>query len=717
MTIDLERDLNDAQREAVLHTEGPVLVIAGAGSGKTRTIVYRLAHMVEQGVAPEAILLLTFTRKAAQEMLARTGRILDRPIQGVTGGTFHAFAFSILRRNAHALGMDGGLTLLDRADSEDVMKQVRDGLGLGKGDKSFPKKGTLADLVTKSRNKEIPLDALMQDEFFHLTPYYEDVQRIADGYRDFKRAHGLADYDDLLFLLDELLAADESLRRELRQRHRFLMVDEFQDTNRVQARLVRHLAGAGGNVMAVGDDAQSIYAFRGANVANILEFPKTFPGTKIIRLERNYRSTQPILDVTNAILAGAQEKFDKTLYTENRDGPAPRLVQTLSDQTQAKQVVDRVIELSRRHPLHEIAVLFRAGYNAFPVEVALNKVGIDYRKYGGMRFHEAAHVKDVLAYLRLIHNPADRIAWARVLEPIKGIGPKTANRLVDALLDGDDKYLNTQKIKRPELAELLAELDLWRASDLRPAAAVEKAVAFYEPVLLAKYPDDYPRRQAGLDQLAQIATDYGALEVFLSDLTLDGDQDEQERPEDTLVLSTVHSAKGLEWNAVLVIDLVEDRFPSKKALQRADTMEEERRLLYVACTRARQSLTLFAPSTVYNRFNGMSEPTTTSPFIRELPAASIELWREGYAGGVKRVGGADMAADAPSTERTAPESPDDSTTAAPRAPRTKPEDMGFCRHRIFGQGKVVAEVPPNKYRVNFPGFGLKVIVGDYLEFL
>lgn len=286
MSIDFENELNEAQLEAVTATEGPVLVIAGAGSGKTRTIVYRLAHLVQQGVDPAQILLLTFTRKAAQEMLARAESILGRSLHGTSGGTFHSFAYATLRANAMDIGFDGGFTLMDRADSENVCKSVKDDLKLGKGDRSYPKKATLMDIITKSRNKELSIDAILEREAYHLTPYLDDFTEIADGYARFKRHHALVDYDDLLFLLDDLLEKNEPLRNQLQSRYRYIMVDEYQDTNLVQARIVRYLAGNKGNVMAVGDDAQSIYAFRGANVANILEFPQIYEGTKVVRLEK-----------------------------------------------------------------------------------------------------------------------------------------------------------------------------------------------------------------------------------------------------------------------------------------------------------------------------------------------------------------------------------------------------------------------------------------------
>ena len=705
MSIDFENELNDAQREAVQTTEGPVLVIAGAGSGKTRTIVYRLAHLVEQGVDPAQILLLTFTRKAAQEMLFRAETILGRPLTGTSGGTFHSFGYAVLRQNAQDLGFDAGFTLMDRADSENICKEVKDNLKLGKGDRSYPKKGTLLDMITKSRNKELTIEALLEKEAYHLSPYLEDFNEIAAGYARFKREHALVDYDDLLFHLDDLLTRNEPLRNQLQARYRYIMVDEYQDTNLVQARIVKHLAGNKGNVMAVGDDAQSIYAFRGANVANILEFPKIFEGSKIIRLEKNYRSVQPILDLTNEILKGAATKFDKTLYSDLKSDTLPEVVHPLSDQTQARLIVDQVLELGRKYMLHDVAVLFRAGYQSFPLEVALTRVGIDYQKFGGIRFHEAAHIKDVLAYLRLVRNPHDLLAWQRALDHIKGVGPKTVTKIYQAVHGRDEKYLGKMFKKHEMLKELFNELDVLRAMPPKPSAVLERILAFYQPILIEKYPDDYPKRQAGLEQLSQIAISYADMDQFLGDLSLDGDPDEEKRKENAVVLSTVHSAKGLEWSAVIIIDLVEDRFPSRKAMQRAEDLEEERRLMYVACTRAKECLKLFVPGSVYNRASGMSDPTLPSPFVLELPGEIYARRTESYGGGLNH--------SEPSTQ-VAPE-PEDRAT--PSAHKPNPAKFGFCRHKIFGKGKIIAQPEPNKFKVNFPGFGIKTIIGDYLEII
>jgi DNA helicase-2/ATP-dependent DNA helicase PcrA len=719
--MDFERDLNPAQRQAVTTTEGPVLVIAGAGSGKTRTIVYRLAHLVSLGVEPSAILLLTFTRKASQEMLTRAGLLLAMGpdgVSGVAGGTFHAFAFAALRRYHAAAGHPDGFTVLDQADSEDVLGQAKDRLGIGKGDRSFPRRSAVLGLLSKARNKEMDVSDVLSREAFHLLPYAADIARLGEAYAAFKTEHHLLDYDDLLFTLERMLTDNPDLADYLCLRHRYIMVDEYQDTNKVQSRLTRLLAPPTQNVMAVGDDAQSIYAFRGATVENILDFPQHFPNTTVIKLERNYRSTQPILNLTNAILENASRKFDKHLFTTREDGPTPECMRPFSDLTQAAMVAAKVRELSGSYPLHEIAVLFRAGYQSYPLEVELGKMGVPFQKFGGLKFSDAAHVKDVLSYLRLARNTADFPAWSRVLAFVPGIGPKTATKIFDAIQAGDRTVLGKLAAKTAEFRSLIEFLDTLRALPPVPADLLSRVVEAYAPLLAEKFPEDYPRRQVGLEQLQQIAAAYADLDAFLADLVIENpDEDRKKTREGHLVLSTVHSSKGLEWSAVLLIDLVDERFPSRHALSRPEDLEEERRLLYVACTRAREYLGIFAPETIYQRQTGGCAPALPSIFLRELAPGVVAERRE-------RLGGittASFAAACPppraaATARTAPiPEPAGNTASRPSpAPAKSAATLGYCNHKIFGRGKIIASLDGGKYRVNFPNFGPKVILADYL---
>ena len=731
--------LNPAQLEAVTAPDGPVLVIAGAGSGKTRTIVHRLAWLAEQGVPASDMLLLTFTRKASREMLLRATDLLGYSIGGVHGGTFHSFAFSVLRQYRPAWA-EGPVTVMDSADSASAIQQCKERLKVGKGDRSFPKTQTIIGLLSKARNKEISIGDVLQRDAQHLLPHADALESIGEAYRGYRRQHGLLDYDDLLFELEDLLKGDpeagrEGLAERFRERYRYIMVDEYQDTNRVQARLVRLLAGEAGNVMAVGDDAQSIYAFRGADVRNILDFPKLFPGTRVIRLEENYRSTQPVLDVANAVLAPASEGFRKNLFTTKENTPKTprvRLVRPMSDLTQANVVAARVEELLDRYQAKEIAVLFRAGYQSYHLEVALSKRGIKFRKYGGLRYAEAVHVKDVVAFVRLAINPLDMPSFERVAGLSKGVGTKTAEKIYHVAAQGDFDALRKACTKYPDLWSDMLLLDKLREHNLTPAALIEMVIEHYTPRLQAIFPDDWPRRQQGLSELAHIASAYTDLEQFVADLSLETPEDDADEFDEAgrVVLSTIHSSEGLEWDAVILLDLVEDRFPSRHALVRPEDFEEERRLMYVACTRAREDLELFVPATLYSRQNGGNEPATPSPFVRELPFSALEEWQEGYTGRISKRS-TSFAGD-PAFSRPSLDIPRE--LANPNAGRVKgvfpppviPEakgnraaskggaGCGYCRHKVFGRGKIVEQLPPDKCRVNFPGFGLKVILSAFL---
>ena len=731
--------LNPAQLEAVTAPDGPVLVIAGAGSGKTRTIVHRLAWLAEQGVPASDMLLLTFTRKASREMLLRATDLLGYSIGGVHGGTFHSFAFSVLRQYRPAWA-EGPVTVMDSADSASAIQQCKERLKVGKGDRSFPKTQTIIGLLSKARNKEISIGDVLQRDAQHLLPHADALESIGEAYRGYRHQHGLLDYDDLLFELEDLLKGDpeagrEGLAERFRERYRYIMVDEYQDTNRVQARLVRLLAGEAGNVMAVGDDAQSIYAFRGADVRNILDFPKLFPGTRVIRLEENYRSTQPVLDVANAVLAPASEGFRKNLFTTKENTPKTprvRLVRPMSDLTQANVVAARVEELLDRYQAKEIAGRFRAGYQSYHLEVALSKRGIKFRKYGGLRYAEAVHVKDVVAFVRLAINPLDMPSFERVAGLSKGVGTKTAEKIYHVAAQGDFDALRKACTKYPDLWSDMLLLDKLREHNLTPAALIEMVIEHYTPRLQAIFPDDWPRRQQGLSELAHIASAYTDLEQFVADLSLETPEDDADEFDEAgrVVLSTIHSSKGLEWDAVILLDLVEDRFPSRHALVRPEDFEEERRLMYVACTRAREDLELFVPATLYSRQNGGNEPATPSPFVRELPFSALEEWQEGYTGRISKRS-TSFTGD-PAFSRPSLDIPRE--LANPNAGRVKgvfpppviPEakgdraaskggaGCGYCRHKVFGRGKIVEQLPPDKCRVNFPGFGLKVILSAFL---
>jgi DNA helicase-2/ATP-dependent DNA helicase PcrA len=724
--IDYASALNSAQYEAVTAPSGPLLVVAGAGSGKTRTIVYRIAWLSEQGVSPHSILLLTFTRKAAAEMLQRAARLLEQGLFGLQGGTFHGFAYGVLRQFTPAWLGERKLTVMDNADMSAAIKQCREKLGLGKGDRSFPRSQNILALLSKARNKEISIEETVRREACHLLPHAAALEELPAAYAQYRREHGLLDYDDLLSELESLLREREAVAAHLRGRYEHLLVDEYQDTHLVQARLVRLLTGEGGNVMAGGDDAQSIYAFRGANVRNMLDFPALFPGTRVITLEENYRSAKPVLDVANALLERAPEAFHKRLFTRREGGESVRLVVPRSDRSQADLLVRRISELLRESLPHEIAVLFRAGFHSYPLEAALARAEIPFRKYGGLRYMEAAHGKDLLSYARLLINPLDLPSFQRIAALHPGLGPKGARKLHAVALSGDRDAAHRAFSKYPGMLEDMLLLDSLRESALPPSTLLQRLAEHYHPRLEAAYPDDWPRRRQGLEEIVRMAAGYAELDLFVADLSLESPE-EDEDAEGRITLSTVHSAKGLEWDAVLIIDLVEERFPSRHAQVRAEDFEEERRLLYVACTRARTRLELYAPAMVCNRGDYTGMPAVRSPFVRDLPANLYEEWQELHGGQcITRGHGPEKPPPARPLPPEAAASPasgaqGDALSAETRPLVEKPASgaqddasLGYCTHKVFGRGKKIRFVPPDKFQVNFPGFGVKTILADFL---
>ncbi|MDH7515808.1 MAG: ATP-dependent helicase [Bacteroidota bacterium] len=623
-------ELNEAQYRAVMHTEGPALVIAGAGSGKTRTLVYRVARLVEDGVYPESILLLTFTRKAAREMLRRAAALLDERTERVSGGTFHSFANLVLRRYAELLGFDQNFSILDRGDAEDVVGIVREEYGSANRTKMFPKKETLTAMISMAVNKLEPLEILISRDYPHFADLTIEIESLARDYVAYKRRNNLMDYDDLLVHLSALLEDFPEVQQALSKQYGQVMVDEYQDTNALQARIVRRLGGASRNVMVVGDDSQSIYSFRGASFRNIMDFPHQFPGCVLITLEENYRSTEPILDLTNEIIARAEEKYPKRLFTRRIGGDRPMLVAADGEHAQSRFIVQYILEEREKGTqLDDIAVLFRAAYQSFDLEIELTKSGIPYVKYGGFRLMETAHVKDLLSHLRVVHNPRDTVSWRRVLLLLPGVGPHGVERVIARIADGLDPFSPGSEeqlgklVPAAAIAELFETLHAIRPHGLGLVDRMSLALKHYEPLLKTKY-DDYPKRLKDLEMLVNISAGYETLEHLLTVLALEPPNesvvditpnDHRER----LTLSTVHSAKGLEWGAVIVMYLVDGRFPLASAAASPQEMEEERRLFYVACTRAKRNLVLTYPMNIFDRYTGtvLSKPSRFLEGIRE----------------------------------------------------------------------------------------------------
>jgi DNA helicase-2/ATP-dependent DNA helicase PcrA len=613
--IDYQGLLNPAQLAAATTTEGPVLVIAGAGSGKTRTLVFRVARLVEQGVEPAAILLLTFTRKASAEMLRRAAALLDGRCEQVAGGTFHSFANLTLRRYGTALGLPSGFTILDRGDSEDAIGLLRARLGLDKKDKRFPRKQVIGELFSAVVNKDRPLDEILAATYPHFAEHAEDLQALQSAYAAYKAERSVLDYDDLLVKLHQLLL-DDGVRQRLARRYGYVMVDEYQDTNPLQARIVQQLGATHGNVMAVGDDAQSIYAFRGADFRNIMQFPQLFPGSRVIALEQNYRSTQPILEVANAVMSEARERYTKVLFTTEPSGTTPLLVAAENENYQSRFVAQRILELREEGvPLADIAVLFRSSFHAFDLELELQRADLPFIKRGGFKFIETAHVKDALAHLRVLENPRDAVSWHRVLMLLEGVGPKSADEIASRLTGAPDVATALEVGGgRAQATELRALAGLFRRlgeAGRRPDEQLAEVLRYYDPLLKRAHPDDYPKRQRDLEHFVSIAARYRTLESLLTDMALEppsdsvGDVLATDDEEGLLCLSTIHSAKGLEWHTVFVIWLVDGKFPSTYSMHADDDLEEERRLLYVAVTRAKRNLYLSYPINMYDRATGM----------------------------------------------------------------------------------------------------------------
>ena len=632
--LDYRKELNEAQYQAATAMEGPLLIIAGAGTGKTRTLVYRVAHLIDQGVDPRSILLLTFTRRAAEEMLRRASLLIDSRCSQVAGGTFHSFANLVLRSWGRHIELSPSFTIMDRSDSENVIQLIRSDMGLNTKEKRFPRKQTVAEIFSMTHNKQTALSDLIELEYPHLVDANLELAELYTRYADYKRTKSLLDYDDLLVKLRDLLANHADVRQRLSENYRFIMVDEYQDTNRLQDEIVRMLASTHDNVAVVGDDAQSIYSFRGADFRNIMDFPKQFPGVRIIKLEENYRSTQPILNLTNEIIQRAKEGYEKRLFTRKSVGTRPKLVQAASEQMQSQFVCQKILELREQGvPLWDMAVLFRSSFHSFDLEIELTRNNIPFVKRGGFQFMETAHIKDLLAHMRLLANPQDAISWNRVLALLEGVGPGACQKIIKWLLEGGNaverlrSYPTKGKIAHGlrTLAQVLEEAG---QAELPPEQA-QYLMQYYLPILKQNYPDDHPKRLRDLEHFLGVTERYRSLERLLTDMALEPPNDSiggvlAVNPEEgPLILSTIHSAKGLEFHSVFIIWALEGRFPSFYNTTSAEELEEERRLLYVAATRAKQNLFISYPTRVFDKSLRMvlSRP---SQFIDEMPQRLLE---------------------------------------------------------------------------------------------
>jgi DNA helicase II / ATP-dependent DNA helicase PcrA len=619
--------LNEEQRAAATHPGGPLLVLAGAGTGKTTTLAARVAWLIDEGAAPERVLLLTFTRRAAREMLARARAYLGRSPNGrhagkVVGGTFHSVAHRFARRYAAVLGLPAGFGVLDAGDAADLLDLVRQDAGVGQTGRRFPRKSTLLDIYSRTVNAQRPLREVLVEDFPWCERHGDDLARLFVEYGARKRALGVLDLDDLL-LHWRALARDAVVGREIAGAVDHLLVDEYQDVNGLQVELVRALRAERPDITVVGDDLQAIYGFRSSSPQHILDFPQHFPGAATIALERNYRSVQPVLDVANAVGEQAERSYRKALRAERPGGRPPELVMCLDESAQASAVCERVLDARERGAtLREQAVLMRASHDSDLLELELARRDIPFVKYGGLRYLEAAHVKDFLALLRLADNPSDRLSWFRWLQLLDGVGPATARRVLEALEpDGgglvgvlarwpDARGALSTEARKPADAVIAALSAAAETAAAGPRAEVLRAAL--GPIVESHYPDGGVRLQ-DLDALVAAAGQASDLGRFVADLVLDPPASSADLAgagsldDDWLVLSTVHSAKGLEWQSVHVLALYDGNFPSDLSAGSREAIEEERRLLYVAFTRAQRDLHLYVPLRYYHRPRGSDD--------------------------------------------------------------------------------------------------------------
>jgi DNA helicase II / ATP-dependent DNA helicase PcrA len=620
--------LNAQQRLAVEHgvgptanDRGPLLIIAGAGSGKTSTLACRAAHLIANGADPQRILLLTFSRRAAEALERRAGQFLHR-VLGVASarqpgtlpwaGTFHSVGARLLRQYAPQIGLNESFSILDRGDAEDLLDIVRHDLGLSATKRRFPAKGACIAIYSRVVNGEAALDEVLAQAYPWCAQWSAELAKLFEAYVVAKQAQNVLDYDDLLLYWSHMLA-EPSIARDIGDRFDHVLVDEYQDTNRVQSSILLALKPDGRGITVVGDDAQSIYSFRAATVRNILDFPQHFqPAARVVTLERNYRSTQPILDASNAVIGLAPERFTKNLWTDRVSGKKPRLITTRDEAGQACYVADRVLEERESGTaLKSQAVLFRSSSHSAQLELELARRGIPFVKYGGLKFLEAAHVKDVLAVLKWADNPRNRMAGFRALRLLPGVGPARATRFLDALSEVPDLRSALESFTPPvalaaDWSALAALLRALGKSKANWPADIDAVVRWYEPHFERIFDDAFVRR-GDLVQLQQIASTYPSRERFLTELTLDppdATSDEAGPPgrdDDYLILSTIHSAKGQEWKAVHVLNVVDGCIPSDMATGSTEEIEEERRLLYVAMTRAKETLELISPQRFFVR--------------------------------------------------------------------------------------------------------------------
>ncbi len=635
--INYKQELNQEQLDVVLNADGACLVLAGAGSGKTRTLVYRLAYLLESGVKPEEILLMTFTNKAAKEMSSRVEELLGFYPKGLWAGTFHHVGNRVLRKYIKKLGYTSSFTIMDEGDAYDLINNIIGSVNIQK-DKYFPKARVIKNVISFATNAGVPIETAINKKFSFL----EDetvgwIKIISTRYKTKKKELNVLDYDDLLVLWLKLLEEHPDFLERLSKTFKYILVDEYQDTNHIQASIIKKLASYHKNILVVGDDAQSIYSFRAADIKNILSFPNIFQNTKIFRLETNYRSTPEILALANASIANNTEQFSKNLKPAQPSGDKPMIAGVTNTEQQAEFITQKILELNDEGlPLSKIAILIRADYHALELELQLNKKSIPYIKRGGMKFFEQAHLKDIVSFLKIIQNPQDEIAWTRVLLLQPNIGKVTAVKITSRLQDSDLASIISNEYRLGSKA-----LKSWQNLQQlfnKILTIDQKLISQILEIILKDNYTDYAnssfdnaqKRIEDIEQFINFSDQYDSLETFLSDITLSENfqtqnTTETQQQKEQIIVSTIHQAKGLEWNSVFVIHLASGQFPHNRSMGNRLEFEEERRLFYVATTRAKKELYLLYPITLYSHDTGMTF-TNPSEFIRELDPALYDEW-------------------------------------------------------------------------------------------
>lgn len=629
--IDYEKELNPEQLDVVLHANGPSLVLAGAGSGKTRTITYRLAHLIEAGVSPEHILLLTFTNKASQEMIKRVELLLEEYPQGLWAGTFHSIANRLLRQYASCLGFTTNFTILDQEDSKALIKMSIKDLSVETKDRRFPSAAVLQSIFSFTKNADRSFYEVLEEKHASFLCHEQALQEVFALYKKRKQAADAMDFDDLLVFLRDLLMQKEQIKQKLSKQFEEIMVDEYQDTNGIQAQIVQELSSVHHNLLVVGDDAQSIYSFRAAEIRNILDFPKKFPQAHLFHLTKNYRSSPEILELANQVIEQNVEQYKKQLSAVCSSVGKPILIAASSAKQEAIFVTEQIRDFQKQgKSLSHIAVLFRAAFHSQVLELELIKRNIPYEYRGGMKFFERAHIKDALAYLRLFLNGKDEMAWMRALSHQPGLGLITSQKIFNLFSGG-----NLQDCLQADAEHLLPSRAQfgWRgftslikgllSSSQRPADFLRAlASSSYRDYVESTYPDMHDRLD-DLEQFAMFAEGYEDIKSFLDDVSLKneyGSFQEISQPKEQIILSTIHQAKGLEWENVFLIHLSQGSFPHVRSFQEKGGLEEERRLFYVAATRAKKNLFLTYPSTIFSS----EEIQGPSLFLQELPQRLFE---------------------------------------------------------------------------------------------